>query len=177
MRRPALAFVAALLPDARWRVVALATILVAAGLAGCLRAVPAERPLAPPFEVVTVDGGRFALADHRGEVVLLDFMATWCIPCKEQIPAFHDVRARLDFVAVSLDVDPTEDDATLARFRDEVQADWPFARDTDALRIRYEAYTLPKQVLVDREGRIAWETRPGQVVDGARLEREVGRLL
>ena len=146
-------------------------------VAGCARPVPEARPLAPPFEVATVDGGSFALADHLGEVVLVDFMATWCIPCREQIPAFHAARERLGFVAVSIGVDPTEDDAALARFRDEVQADWPFARDTDALRVRYDAYALPKQVLVDREGRIAWETRPGQVIDGARLEREVERLL
>lgn len=163
------------------RLVVLVRGLVAVGvmllLAGCLRAVPEERSLAPPFVVETVDGATFALAEHRGEVVLLDFMATWCVPCREQIPAFDEVRGRLGFVAVSIDVDPTEDAAALARFRDEVQADWPFALDTDGLRIRYGAYALPKQVLVDPEGRIAWETRPGQVIDGARLEREVGRLL
>lgn len=152
-------------------------LLLAAGLAGCLRAEPQERPLAPTFEIATIDGDAFSLAGHRGEVVLLDFMATWCIPCKRQIPEFHDVQRRLGFAALSVDVDPTEDAATLARFRDEVQADWPFALDADALRVRYEAYTLPKQVLIDRDGRVAWETRPGQVIDGARLEREVERLL
>lgn len=156
---------------------AVLTLLVAILLAGCARQAPAERPLATPFEVETLDGATFALVDHRGEVVLLDFMATWCVPCREQIPDFRAVHDRLDFVALSLDVDPTEDEATLARFRDEVAADWPFALDTDGVRVRYGAYALPKQVLIDREGRVAWETRPGQVVDGARLERELERLL
>ena len=157
-----------------------ALALVALALAGCVRPAAGEGRFAPPFAVATVDGGTFSLADHRGEVVLLDFMATWCVPCRKQIPEFAEVHARhgqAGLVAVSLDVDPLEDVEDLRAFRDGLGVEWAFALDSAGVRVLYDAITLPKQVLVDREGRVAWETRPGEVVDGARVEREVLRLL
>jgi len=162
------------------RAALLLVVLVGHAAAGCLRPTLDEPPIAPPFVVRTVDGDAFSLAEERGRVVLLDFMATWCVPCRRQIPEFADVHARragAGLVAVSIDVDPLEDEADLRAFRDELGVPWDFALDTDGARVLYDAVTLPKQVLVDRDGRIAWETRPGEVVDGARLEREVLRLL
>lgn len=157
----------------------VALVLVVLLVAGCLRPVAEAPRLARPFQVETIDGETFRLRDHRGEVVLLDFMATWCIPCRTQIPEFAAVHARHteDLAVLSVDVDPTEDADDLRRFRDEVGVGWPFALDTEALRVHYGAVALPKQVLVDPDGFVAWETRPGQVVDGARLEREVERVL
>ena len=98
-------------------------LAVAALLAGVLtqrlfKPAPAPAPIAEPV-LVDLQGGRHTLADWRGKVVVLNFWATWCPPCREEMPVFAALQQEfgqrgLQFVGVAID-DPAEVRAFLAR--------------------------------------------------------------
>ena len=61
-------------------------------------AAPAKKPEVPTLEVTTYDGKPYKLADHRGKWVVVNFWATWCEPCKKEIPDFNKLDAERDDV-------------------------------------------------------------------------------
>jgi thiol-disulfide isomerase/thioredoxin len=70
----------------------------------------ARARMAPPFAVTTIDGQRISLDDLKGKVVLLDFWATWCPPCRRALPHVRDIAKKfqdqpLVVLSVSLDTD------------------------------------------------------------------------
>ena len=70
--------------------------------------------VAPPFELTLLDGTTWRLSDHRGKVVVLNFWASWCEPCKEEMPAFQQVAAQgdtadVEVVGVGAKLDRDED--------------------------------------------------------------------
>lgn len=72
---------------------------------------PAEHALAPDFSLPNLSGGELDLSTYRGKVVLLDFWATWCVPCREEIPHFVDLQNQyrdqgLQIIGVSMDDSP-----------------------------------------------------------------------
>ena len=126
-----------------------------------------ELRAAPSFALATIDGTTFSLADHNRSVVLLDFMATWCPPCRETTHQLQTVRANNLAGAlkiVSVDVDFTESSDLLSQFRTSVagyngsaEADgWYFALDTPGEYVgpKYGANALPTLVLIDTTGQI-----------------------
>ena len=120
-------------------------------------------PLAPPFTLETLDGSTIALADFDGDVVLLNFWATWCPPCREEMPLFQDLRSRLasegfEILAVTIDEDPHE---VVPPFVDEFGLDFPILIGTTKLLGDYEFFGLPTTFIISREGRIV------EVLDGA----------
>ena len=92
------------LPMRLGKLLAIACLLVIHGPAGAI----AEGAPAPALEGRLFDGSRFSLADHAGKVVLLNFWAPWCAPCREEMPALDAYFRRhrsegLDMVAISMD--------------------------------------------------------------------------
>lgn len=128
-----------------------------------------EQKPGPDFALATIDGSTFRLADpaHNGSFVLLDFMATWCPPCRETLRELAKVRVGAtpdQLVIVSVDVDYTETATQLAAFRlailglnGSAEADgWYFAMDApgEFVGVKYGANALPTLVLVDGAGKI-----------------------
>ena len=75
------------------------------------RAAAADGALAPDFSLPDLTGGRLSLSTYRGKVVLLDFWATWCDPCREEVPHFVELQSKyrdrgLQIVGVSMDDGP-----------------------------------------------------------------------
>ena len=69
---------------------------------------PKQHPLAPDFTLAQVNGPSLTLSSYRGHVVLLDFWATWCVPCREEIPHFVELQDKfraqgLQIIGVSMD--------------------------------------------------------------------------
>lgn len=128
---------------------------------------------APAFTVATLDGTPFSLAAHKGKVVLVNWFATWCGPCKAEMPqlksrvweAFGD---NPDFVLIS--VSREEDAAKVAPFVSEHALPWTIGLDTDraAYALYAEAY-IPRNHVVGRDGRLVFQSEGFEEEDFAAM--------
>jgi len=135
---------------------------------------------APAIEATLLDGSRFVLAEQRGKVVLVNFWATWCLPCRAEMPAidaFYRAHREEGLVVVAISMDEPAD---LALVRDAMKG---YAFPT-ALISRTQAkgygrlWRMPLTFVVDRDGilrRNAWKAAPK--IDAASLDTEVLPLL
>lgn len=131
---------------------------------------------APDFTVPGLEGGTVTLSNYRGRVVLVNFWATWCPPCRAEMPELETVyRQQRDAGFVILGIDQAENDATVRDFVTGRGFSWTFALDRDGAVSRvYGALGLPTSVLVDRDGRIV-HTWSGALTR-ADLERRLAEL-
>lgn len=116
--------------------------------------------MAPDFTAKDIDGNTVRLSDFRGQVVLLDFWATWCGPCLPEVPYLAEIHlahgnGTVQIIGVSLD---TKLDA-LREFIEEHEMDWPeIVQDKKwkgALSKLYAVDRIPRTFLINKEGRIA----------------------
>jgi thiol-disulfide isomerase/thioredoxin len=115
---------------------------------------PAAPGAAPDFALVDLDGRGLRLADFRGRVVLLTFWATWCEPCREEMPAMQALAADLASRGLALvTVNYQETAERIRPFVREIRLDAPVALDGDgAVAQRYRVVGLPATYLIDRRG-------------------------
>ena len=151
-RRPWAPLVLALLP------VLTLIGLLAYGFRTDPRAIPS--PLvgirAPDFALPLFDGSTVRLSDYRGKAVVLNFWASWCIPCREEAPlleaAWQALKNR-DVVVLGVNIQDTQE-AAKAFIRDFRQT-FPNGRDaTGKITIDYGVYGIPETFFIDRQGRI-----------------------
>jgi cytochrome c-type biogenesis protein len=112
--------------------------------------------LAPGFETVTDSGQPVQLADFRGQVVILNFWATWCGPCRVEMPAFETVyQAYKDQGLAVIAVNNAETAAAVRSFRDEMSLNFVMALDENAsIQNRYNIFSYPSTFILDRDGTI-----------------------
>ena len=112
---------------------------------------------APDFTLEDLDGNEVALSDHRGEVVLINFWATWCPPCRVEMPDMEAVyRAHHDDGFEILGVDQREPKELVEEFVTERGFSWIFLLDQDfEVSEEYAATSIPRSILVDRDGTVA----------------------
>ncbi|HMV69178.1 MAG TPA: TlpA disulfide reductase family protein [Myxococcota bacterium] len=105
---------------------------------------------APEFELDTLAGGKFKLADHRGKPVVLSFWASWCGPCRQELPALSELqkqRSDVEIIAVNVDRDPK----LAQRFLASVKVELPIVWDPDAIALgQYEVLSMPTMFLLDK---------------------------
>jgi cytochrome c biogenesis protein CcmG/thiol:disulfide interchange protein DsbE len=112
--------------------------------------------LAPDFSVTDLSGRQLTLADYRGKVVLLNFWATWCGPCRVEIPGFVDLQSKyrdqgLVVIGISMDDDP----APVREFYQRYRMNYPVAMGDDALADRFGGILgLPTTFVIQRDGHI-----------------------
>ena len=121
-------------------------------------ALPPVAAPAPEFRLMSPDGMPMNLSDLRGKVVLLNFWATWCPPCRAEMPELNALYRRYgnekDFVVVGVDLQERPEE--VASFARQNSITFPLLVDHDG-RVTGQGYrirTLPASVIVDREGRI-----------------------
>jgi len=115
-----------------------------------------KKPLAPDFALPSVDGKTVTLSQLRGKVVLLDFWATWCAPCRMAIPHLNNLyrthRERdLEIIGLSLDKGSPE---MLKRFSSSMGIQYTIVMADDEVVKNYGISPIPTTYLIDRDGYI-----------------------
>jgi len=138
--------------------------------------------LAPDFTLTDLDGNIIRLDDFRGKVVLIDFMATWCGPCRQQMPHLKAVWEKEEYkgkvVIISIDVDPRVPVEDLKSYcQGYPYATWIWAKDTaeQGVATSYGVRAIPTIVIIDQEGYVRF-VHVG-VTDASTLIREIDSLL
>jgi thiol-disulfide isomerase/thioredoxin len=151
----------------RQALIALTLLLVLGGepaqsadpLAGLLVQVLPEPVAAPSLAFTTLDGRPLRLHDFHGKVVFLNFWATWCVPCRQEMPAMDRLYREFETRGlVVLAVNFAESKTEMQAFLNTVPVSFPIALDpAGAGPSTFGARGLPVTCLVDREGRIVWK--------------------
>lgn len=153
----------------------LAVLLVVAFLAGCSESEPPEQPPVPTLQkstasaeplpestspvefTVATDDGQMPVSKFRGDVVYLDFWATWCGPCRDSFPWMREMQTKyrdkgLTVLAVSLDTD-----RVLARqFADELESNFIIGYDdSGSIADMFKVKGMPTSVVINRDGTVS----------------------
>ncbi len=135
----------------------LRTIVIAVSLMG-LCAVPASAKTvsgkAPDFTLKSRSGHNLRISDYRGQVMLINFWASWCGPCRQEMPLLENLYKRykkLGFTIMGVNVDT---DSTKANnYLKDMSVTFPIVYDTtNAVSKRYNVNAMPTTVIVDRNG-------------------------
>ncbi len=144
------------LPRPSLRLTGVFLLVLAAGLAigWIVRSQPPDvaeiGSPAPDFTVELIDGGTFTLSSVEGPVVV-NFWASWCVPCRTEIPAISRfAEAHPDVSVIGIAIQDTEENAR--EFAGEVGASYPLALGTDEVEAAYPGFGLPYTVVVDGDG-------------------------
>ena len=141
------------------RLLAGSLVLSLCLLSGCGDANPGLEvgQKAPEITGTSTDGAPIRLSQFQGKVVLLDFWATWCGPCRELIPHAKDLHRRYDgrpFAILGISLDRSSQD--VATFTDREKLPWPNIFDGSGnISEQWNVQALPTLVLVDHQGLIA----------------------
>jgi cytochrome c biogenesis protein CcmG/thiol:disulfide interchange protein DsbE len=165
-------------------------ILIAVALAACTRserpnseATPSDRvevgAPSPGYRTVSLDGDSVSLAAQHGKVVLLNVWATWCHPCRTEIPELRVIHAKyrargLELVGVSVDAEGS--DENIREFMKEFEMTYPIWRDPDErVSAQFLIVGVPATFLIDRQGVLRWRKtgpiQPGDSTLAVAIER------
>jgi peroxiredoxin len=112
---------------------------------------------APDFTLIALDGSKVKLSDFRGKAVLLNFWATWCSPCRVEMPWFEDLQKQYGkdgLVVLGVAMDDSEP-ASIAKFASEVGVNYPVLLGTNKVSDDYgDVQYLPTTFYIGRDGAI-----------------------
>jgi len=144
---------------------------------------PKARKPAPDFSLPKLGGGRTSLSEARGKLVLLHFWATWCVPCRHEMPLLHHMEQGLDaakFRMICINVDRGDSD-DVRKFIDTVSPQFHTLLDPEgSVRNRYAVRGLPTTYLIGSDGKIIgrivgerdWSTGAAHAMLAALLKQE-----
>ncbi len=146
------------------------------GNASGVKPVSARRA-APDFTLRDLSGDAWELSAHRGSVVLVNFWATWCSPCREETPGLVRIArayAGKDVAVAGISMDQGGADSVRAFMR-EYGVDYPVMMPSSGFLLANDVEGLPTTLLIDREGRVA-RTYLGAVRETV-FRADINRLL
>jgi peroxiredoxin len=150
---------------------------------GASSAADAQHPLlgaaAPAFELeAPVGKQKVSLSEYSGKVVVVDFWATWCAPCKQSFPAYQRLAqkfgSKLAVIGISVDEDP----AGIAKFAKETGAKFPLAWDDGQITSKgYQPPTMPTSFVIDQGGIVRFVHSGFHGGEERAIESEIESLL
>ena len=131
----------------------------------------ADTPQAPEFVLRDLDGNQHRLSDYRGQVVIINFWATWCPPCREEMPSMQHAWESLKNDGIHmLAINVGEDEDTIFQFTANYPVDFPLLMDSDSGVInQWPVRGLPTTFVVDPKGRISYRAIGGREWDDPAL--------
>jgi peroxiredoxin len=149
------------------------------GTAAPAQAAATLQATAPDFTLRSSEGGNLRLQEQRGQVVMVNFWASWCGPCKQEMPhlsRLYDKYRSAGFVlwGVNIDEDPNAANSTMAR----LGLKFPVLLDSDkAVSKNYDLGSMPATVLIDRDGRVRYLYKGYRDGMEAEYERQIRALV
>jgi len=145
-----------------------------------MMAVP-DKPAAPDFALKDADRKLHRLSEQRGKVVLVNFWATWCPPCRREMPSMQRAWEKLqggNFEMYAVNVGEDEDTIFGFTFSTGVELTFPILLDRDAHTIKaWPVVALPTSFVIDPQGRIVYRAVGGREWDDPQLLRQIRKLM
>jgi peroxiredoxin len=111
---------------------------------------------APAFTLNDLEGKPISIKDYKGKVVFINFWATWCPPCKEEIPSLNKLHKKYsgkDFAVIGISTDDSK--KAIVKFLKKHKVDFVIPHDKDGKIMReYKVFSLPTSFLIDKQGKI-----------------------
>ena len=134
---------------------------------------------APDFTLAARDGGKVRLADLKGQVVMINFWATWCGPCRQEMPLLAQLNTKyepLGFTLLGVNVEP--DSAAAVAWLKGMPVTFPILFDTDSVVAgNFGVVGMPSTVFVDRKGQVRYVHRGYKVGDEAKYADMIRSLV
>ena len=120
-----------------------------------------KNQIAPNFQLTTLDGQEVSLTDYRGQRVMLNFWATWCPPCRAEMPDMEEFYQAEDVKVLAINMTASEkNEDVVFEFRDELELTFPILMDKDGSVVKsYQVQAYPTTYMIDSEGRIQFITQ------------------
>ena len=156
-------------------------------LMGVCFALPAEEQIlhplaesrpAPAFHLTDIDGKRHALSDYKGKVIVLNFWATWCPPCRFEMPSMERAQAlTAEHGVVFLGINVGEDQDTIFTFTADYPVTFPLLMDINSEVIeKYPVVGLPTTYVINPQGRIVYQAIGTRDWDAASIINQLKSL-
>jgi peroxiredoxin len=134
-----------------------------------------ETPSAPNFSLQDLEGNSVSLADYRGKVVFVNFWATWCPPCRAEIPHFVELvnqYGKDGFAILGISVDDPKDQNKIPGFKEKYKINYPILLSNGQVANDYGGIrSIPTTFVVDREGKAL-----GKIV-GSRSKKQFEEII
>lgn len=142
-----------------------------------LTPLPAPQP-APDFTLTDLDGEPHHLSDYRGKVVIINFWATWCPPCRAEMPSMQRAWEQIQPEGmIMLGVDVGEDEDTIFAFTANYPVEFPLLMDQDSAAVaHWPVRGLPTTFVVDPAGRVVYRAVGGRDWDDADILAQLRAL-
>ncbi len=139
----------------RLKIIGVVTLLLICAL-GAVSLAKIKAVTAPDFVLSSASGKNIRLSELKGRVVMLNFWATWCGPCAEEIPALNELHESIDsddFELLGINLD--EDESKAIHLANKLDVNFPvlFDRDKDVSR-NFDIKAMPTTIVIDRAGKI-----------------------
>lgn len=159
--------------------VSVAAIALTIAFAAPSFAIPQKGQPAPPFKVVSTSGQQISLANYKGYVLVIDFFATWCPPCREAVPHLNGLsrkygRQGLQILGLSLD-DGDED--VVKEFIASKRIVYPVALAGQDVQTDYGLRSLPTVYVIDKKGNVADRFMGGSEATMKNMDALIRKLL
>jgi thiol-disulfide isomerase/thioredoxin len=134
---------------------------------------------APDFTLKSSSGKNLKLSEHRGEVVLLNFWASWCGPCRKEMPYLEQIQEKYaDYGFTVLGVNVEEDSSKANKMLKDIPVSFPILYDTtNSVSKAYKVSAMPTTVIIDRDGNMRYLHKGYKSGDEATYKQWVKKLI